>query len=613
MRTFEFKDGKSNKFWNIALKGKSFTVTFGKIGTSGQTQEKKFPSAAAAQAAHDKLVAERLGKGYVEKPGLMDALRQTLGSLGPNARLEDILPHIKVEFGTATPAPVAAGRKFEFKDGKSSKFWNIHLQGKSFTVTFGKIGSAGQSQVKKFRTEAAARVACDRLVAEKLRKGYLEIGAALDQRTTEKPGKGGAAAVMSPIASAGKALENAILANPDDLGARAAYADWLIEQGDPRGEFMQLQLALEDESLSTPERKELQKREKALLKQHQAEWLGRLGPILTPNPTVNHPEDFREVPNYQYRFVRGFLDTLHITCLTVSLSQALRDGPESRLLRELAIDGFTYEERETDEESILAPLLKIRCWDSLRSLRLGSEIDMEVCLTSRYGTQHHASLQYCTPLFERMPRLEELHLLGKDLDVDRLFASRKLQHLRVLRIYHLGTRRAGGRADNRGEYAYPLATLAKNVSFQNLTHLLFHPHHEEFYYDPKDPDRKGCFLPLTQVRAILRSKHLKQLTHLQLRLSTMGDEGCKEIVASGILKQLKVLDLRHGCISDAGANILAASGDLKHLEHLDLCRNGLTAKGIKALKATGVSLTASHQQTPEQLQEQDYLRDGDSE
>ena len=236
---------------------------------------------------------------------------------------------------------------------------------------------------------------------------------------------------------------------------------------------------------------------------------------------------------------------------------------------------------------------------------------MDLCLNGGYGIQHHTDLRYCTPLFERMPKLEELHLLGKCLDVDHLFASKKLQNLRVLRIYHLGIHRAGGREDRR--YEYPLTTLAKNACFQNLTHLLFHPHHEEYYHDPEGRDRKGCFLPLSQVRAILRSKHLKQLRHLQLRLSNMGDAGCKEIVESGILKQLKVLDLRHGCISDEGANILAACQDLKHLDHLDVCRNGLTAKGIKALKATGVSLAATHQQTQDELQEEQYLYEGDSE
>jgi predicted DNA-binding WGR domain protein len=66
MRRFEFREGKSSKFWQIEVGDASFTVTFGRIGTEGQTQKKAWPSAAAAQAAADKLISEKTGKGYVE-------------------------------------------------------------------------------------------------------------------------------------------------------------------------------------------------------------------------------------------------------------------------------------------------------------------------------------------------------------------------------------------------------------------------------------------------------------------------------------------------------------------------------------------------------------------
>ncbi len=37
-----YQDDKSDKFWNIEISGISFTVTYGKTGTSGQTQTKGF-------------------------------------------------------------------------------------------------------------------------------------------------------------------------------------------------------------------------------------------------------------------------------------------------------------------------------------------------------------------------------------------------------------------------------------------------------------------------------------------------------------------------------------------------------------------------------------------
>ena len=73
MRTFTCADGKSNKFWNIELKERSFTVQFGKAGTTGQTQVKEFANEAAALKAHDKLVAEKLAKGYRETTAVAPA------------------------------------------------------------------------------------------------------------------------------------------------------------------------------------------------------------------------------------------------------------------------------------------------------------------------------------------------------------------------------------------------------------------------------------------------------------------------------------------------------------------------------------------------------------
>jgi predicted DNA-binding WGR domain protein len=65
-REFHFQDGSSNKFWTIELASNSFTVHFGRVGTAGQTQTKDFSSEAAAQAAYDKLIAEKVKKGYQE-------------------------------------------------------------------------------------------------------------------------------------------------------------------------------------------------------------------------------------------------------------------------------------------------------------------------------------------------------------------------------------------------------------------------------------------------------------------------------------------------------------------------------------------------------------------
>ncbi len=66
MRRFEFKDGKSNKFWAVAVDGSKFTMHYGRIGTEGKTQTKSAASPGDANRAVEKLVSEKLDKGYVE-------------------------------------------------------------------------------------------------------------------------------------------------------------------------------------------------------------------------------------------------------------------------------------------------------------------------------------------------------------------------------------------------------------------------------------------------------------------------------------------------------------------------------------------------------------------
>ena len=66
MRRFEFEEGSSKKFWDISVEGADVTTRWGRIGTEGQQKSKTFASAAAAKAEHDKLVKEKVGKGYIE-------------------------------------------------------------------------------------------------------------------------------------------------------------------------------------------------------------------------------------------------------------------------------------------------------------------------------------------------------------------------------------------------------------------------------------------------------------------------------------------------------------------------------------------------------------------
>jgi uncharacterized protein (TIGR02996 family) len=476
-------------------------------------------------------------------------------------------------------------RKFTFNDGKSDKFWNIDLQGDRLTVTLGRRGTAGRTLTKQFADAEKAHAAYDKLIAAKVKKGYREE----------------AAPASRPIQ---RALEEALLADPEDQAAHAAYADCLTEAGDPRGEFIQVQLSLEDACHSAQERQELHKREQALLVPHGREWLGELAPYLLDQRGVGDTAEtyyarYHAAEPYQFQFARGWLDSLHVPSLTVAFARVLAQAPQVRLLRRLTIEEVANEtvaEYESggdipaanDDSPGLFPLIRSPHLSTVRVLRVGEHCEGPE--THGYGSCH-TRCEGGVELIAKMPRLEELYLFARSVDTETLFAIPTLGHLRILQVYH--------------EWNYPLERLARNPCLGRLTHLLLHPHGLE----PGDQP----YINLAGLRALLQPGRLPSLTHLQLRLSDMGDRGCEEIVRSGILKRLKMLDLRHGCITDAGARTLADSPDLKNLELLDVNRNSLTAAGIAALMGVGIPVAADDQHNAREIEQNLYLYEGDPE
>jgi DNA ligase-1 len=65
-------------------------------------------------------------------------------------------------------------RRFEYVKGKSSKFWEITVNGVETTARYGRIGTEGQKKTKKFADNAAAEAYAAKLIAEKTKEGYAE-------------------------------------------------------------------------------------------------------------------------------------------------------------------------------------------------------------------------------------------------------------------------------------------------------------------------------------------------------------------------------------------------------------------------------------------------------
>lgn len=396
---------------------------------------------------------------------------------------------------------------------------------------------------------------------------------------------------MSTSSSPGTVLETALVANPDDLAAHAAYADWLSEQGDPRGEFIQVQLALEDPNRPPAERKELTERESALLQAHGRQWLGQLAPFLL-GPPAPPPQPaggllstitgfFRSVarqvaPEHlrpTFTFARGWLHSLEIVDLSQDLAQAMAGAPQLRLLQHLLIDYF--EEGEVGLHHLSKTITH------LRILRLGAEDEQSTYI------EDESVIEF----IRGQLHLEEIYSGVRPLDSAALFQL-PLPHLRALTVNHLDR--------------YPLKLLVENATLGRLTKLSLWPHAIE-------PGDEGAYITRDDVRALVFSPHLQSLTHLELHLTDIGDDGCQDIVQSGILRRLKVLDLSGGRITDAGARTLADCPDLRHLDFLNLHGNILSSAGIAALLATNIRFNADSQHDRSALEDQSYLYEGDIE
>ena len=64
-----FQDSKSNKFWRARCIGNNLEVNFGRIGSQGQTQAKRYDSPEDATRELEKQAREKYKKGYVDGDG----------------------------------------------------------------------------------------------------------------------------------------------------------------------------------------------------------------------------------------------------------------------------------------------------------------------------------------------------------------------------------------------------------------------------------------------------------------------------------------------------------------------------------------------------------------
>lgn len=72
-----------------------------------------------------------------------------------------------------------------YKDDVSDKFWSVELEENTLVIVYGRTGTDGVMNIKEFVTHAEAAVELEKLVAQKLKKGYQEVDLKAEKKREE--------------------------------------------------------------------------------------------------------------------------------------------------------------------------------------------------------------------------------------------------------------------------------------------------------------------------------------------------------------------------------------------------------------------------------------------
>ena len=456
--------------------------------------------------------------------------------------------------------------RYELSDGSSNKFWEITLDGKSFKTTFGKIGSGGQTQLKQFSSDADAKKAYDKLVAEKVKKGYEPVGG---------KGKGLAAKVKqlkgAPVAMVtakrNPELEKVIDNDPRDATAYSIYADWLQDQGDPRGELIALQLGKKDKAA------------KAFIEKHSDYFLG---------PLAEHQETYDGEDTEAFTWKYGFIHAVRLSHdhysneewegKLVEVLDLLLQHPSGRFLTELTFV-FNNDPSEDNLQDLIDLLAK-KAPPTVRKLHFGDYDYAGPSSDTATGTTEISwySIGDLSKLWKAVPKLETLITQCGSEESTMNSEGMKLGKLDLPHLKHAEFRTGGLEKPN-----------AKSIAAGNFPSI---EHLEIWYGDPN----YGGDCSAKHVQPLLDRTDLPKLRYLGLKNAVFTDDLVEPLAKSRLTKQLTVLDLSMGCLTDVGATALARYKDaFQHLEKLDVSENYLSKAGIALLAGVAKNVVAKEQ------------------
>ena len=352
-------------------------------------------------------------------------------------------------------------------------------------------------------------------------------------------------------------LERAIDEHPDDDHAWSVLADWLTEQGHPRGELIALQLRAETDP-------EVAEAIEHLLVAH-----GK--PLLGPLASHQVTHDGHEAPAFTWR--RGFIDRALVSIVdgsddgvehTVAEIVALVCAhPSGRRLAALEI-GLNGDGSDSPLDDVIEAIAQ-GAPPSLREIHLGV-FEQEDCEISWYEIGNVA------PLW-RLPELRTLILHGGRMQLGAIDHA-QLERLEI---------QTGG-LDPGNANAIAAAKLPR------LRHL------DVWYGDPN----YGGDTMLADVRPLLERTDLPALAHLGVMNCAFTDAICEILPTMPVAAQLRELDLSMGTMGPAGAQALAAGAkSLAKLESIDVSENYLDPESLALLHQTFPRVVSRRQREEE--------------
>jgi uncharacterized protein (TIGR02996 family) len=411
--------------------------------------------------------------------------------------------------------------RFEFVEGSSSKFWEIHLEESTVRTRWGRIGSEGQEKEEDFDSRTEARKEYDKLIASKVKKGYKPVA---EERV--------------PKSASNPELEAAILKDPEGVDGYLVYGDWLQAQGDVRGELVALQAAqLQGESSRHHQE------EKVLLEKHKEALLGEV---------AEHLE------YVQLTWHLGFLKSARVAVeydAEVEMGEllpALLSSPSARFLRELTV-GLASSEGENDYDDVIKVIAR-SAPRTLRSLFIGD-------FTSDETELSWSNMGNAAPLWKALPGLREVKLRSGSMTLGTL----ELPECRRFVVETGGLSRASMKSIAQatwprlevlevwfGSESYGAECTVKDVQpvleGKGLGSL-------------KELGLMNAEFTADLVKVLPGSKVLPQLTRLDLSMGTLADPEVDTVLAAQpALAHLRELDLSENLLSEGAVERLRAMG-----------------------------------------------------